>query len=158
MNSLAQLFTSKEVLLDLDVQDKGALFAAVGQLLQEHRGLVVATVVDALSAREKLDSTGLGEGVAIPHARMEGLSGALATVVRVNAPIAFDAPDGKLVTYFFVLLVPVQATEQHLQILTDVAQLFADEQFRQQIDMAKSQDEMYRLFSTWTGADLRKAA
>jgi PTS system nitrogen regulatory IIA component len=158
MNSLAHLLTSKEVLLDLDVPDQAALFAAVGQLLQEHRGLAAATVVDGLGAREQLGSTGLGEGVAIPHARIEGLLEARAAVVRVNAPIAFDAPDGKTVAYFFVLLVPVQATEQHLQILTDVAQLFADEQFRQQIDMAKSQDEMYRLFSTWTGSDLRKAA
>lgn len=158
MNSLAQLFTSKEVLLDLEVKDQRTLFAAVGQLVQEHHGLAAARVVDGLSAREQLGSTGLGEGVAIPHARIEGLPEALATVVRVNAPIAFDAPDGKPVAYFFVLLVPAQATEQHLQTLNDVAQLFADEQFRQQINMAKSQDEMYRLFSTWTGSDLRKAA
>ena len=158
MNSLAQLFTSKEVLLDLDVQDQAALFAVVGQLVQEHHGLTAATVVDGLTAREQLGSTGLGEGVAIPHARIEGLSDALAAIVRVNAPIAFDAPDGKPVGYFFVLLAPAQATEQHLHILNDVAQFFADEQFRQQIDMAKSQEEMYRLFSTWTGSDLRKAA
>jgi PTS system nitrogen regulatory IIA component len=149
MNSVAQLFSSNDVLLDLDVSDKHALFEAVGRLWEEHYGLAAGEVVDSLNAREKLGSTGLGQGVAIPHARISGLTKAVAAFVRTKLPIQFDSPDDDPVGYFFVLLVPAQATEQHLQILANVAQMLSNAQFRDRLGESKSQDEIHQLFAVW---------
>jgi PTS system nitrogen regulatory IIA component len=149
MNSVAQLFSSNDVLLDLDVSDKQALFEAVGRLWEEHYGLAAGEVVDSLNAREKLGSTGLGQGVAIPHARIKGLAKAVGAFVRPKLPILFDSPDGEPVAYFFVMLVPAQATEQHLQILADVAEMLSSAQFRDRLGESKTEDDVYQLFALW---------
>lgn len=146
MNSVARLFSPNEVLLDLDVKDKQALFAAIGHLWEKHHGLTASEVVDSLTAREKLGSTGLGQGVAIPHARVAGLTKTVAAFVRPRVPIDFDSPDGKPVAYCFVMMVPAQATTQHLQILADVAKMLSNAHFREQIGAAQSQAEIHRLF------------
>jgi PTS system nitrogen regulatory IIA component len=149
MNSVATLFSANDVLLDLDVSGKQALFEAVGRLWEQHRGIAATMVMDNLNAREKLGSTGLGQGVAIPHARIEGLSEAVAAFARPKVPIEFDSPDGKPVSYCFVLLVPARATEQHLQILAEVAEMLSNAQFRERLGAAKSPGDIHQLFSTW---------
>jgi len=151
MNSFAPLFSPNEVLLDLDVKDKQALFVAVGRLWEEHRGLAATEVVDSLTAREKLGSTGLGQGVAIPHARVAGLTKAVAAFVRPAVPIEFDSPDGNPVAYCFVMLAPARATAQHLQILADVAKMLSNAHFRDQIGTAQSQADIHRLFDLSSG-------
>ena len=82
-----------------------------------------ATVTDNLFARESLGSTGLGAGVAIPHGRIKGLKQPLAAFMRLAEPIPFESPDGKPVSLLIFLLVPEQATQQHLEILSEIAQL-----------------------------------
>jgi PTS system nitrogen regulatory IIA component len=149
MNTAATLFSANDVLLDLEVSGKQALFDAVGHLWETHRGMTAATVVDNLNARENLGSTGLGQGVAIPHARIADLTEAVAAFVRPKTPIEFGSPDGKPVSYFFVLLVPAQATEQHLQILAEVAEMLSNAQFRERLGSAKSPDAIHQLFATW---------
>jgi PTS system nitrogen regulatory IIA component len=149
MNSIAQLFSPSDVLLDIEIANKQALFDAVSHLWAESRGMVAANVAKSLNARESLGSTGLGQGVAIPHARIKGLAEAVAAFVRPAKPIAFDSPDGLPVTFCFVLLVPEAATEQHLQILADVVGMLSDEQFRTQLVDAKSSQEIHQLFSLW---------
>ncbi len=153
MNSVAQLFSPDDVLLDLELPNKQALFKSVGRLWEEHHGITATEVVDSLNAREELGSTGLGQGVAIPHARIKSMSKAIAAFVRPKTPMEFDSPDGKPVAYCFVLLVPSQATEQHLEILADVAEMLSSEQFRVQLGAAKSGAEIHQLFSTWSGAN-----
>lgn len=149
MNYVARLFSSNDVLLDLDVPDKQGLFEAVGRIWAEHHGMVAAEVVESLNAREKLGSTGLGQGVAIPHARVKGLANAVAAFVRPRLPIEFDSPDDNPVAYCFVLLVPAQATEQHLKILADVAAMLSSTQFRGRLGASRTQDEVHRLFAIW---------
>jgi PTS system nitrogen regulatory IIA component len=149
MNSAAQLFSSKDVLLDLDVANKQALFGAIGRLWEEHHGAGAGEVVDSLTARENLGSTALGEGVAIPHARIEGLDEAVAVFARPKVPIEFGAPDGKPVASLLVMLFPAQATERHWRILADVAAMLANAQFRDQLSASKSQDEVHQLFTAW---------
>ena len=153
MNAVAQLFSPGDVLLDLELPNKQALFDAVGRLWEEHHGIAATEVVESLNAREDLGSTGLGQGVAIPHARIKSMSKAVAAFVRPKMPMEFDSPDDKPVAYCFVLLVPAQATEQHLQILADVAEMLSSEQFRTQLGVAKSASEIHQLFSTWNGAN-----
>src|SRR5207248_490916 len=115
MSQIADLLPSSNVLLGLDAPTKARVFEAIGVLFEANLGLPRQTVVDSLSAREKLGSTGLGQGIAIPHGRIKGLAEAQGAFARLAAPIAFDAPDGKPVSQIFVLLVPEHATEQHLQ-------------------------------------------
>jgi mannitol/fructose-specific phosphotransferase system IIA component (Ntr-type) len=90
-------------------------------------------VYDALFAREKLGSTGLGQGIAIPHGRIKGLKAPVGAFVRLVNGVQFDAPDGKPVGLIFVLLVPEAANEHHLQLLSELAQMFSDREFREQL-------------------------
>jgi PTS system nitrogen regulatory IIA component len=149
MNFVAQLFSPGDVLLDVELPNKQALFDAVGRLWQERHGISASEVVDSLNAREDLGSTGLGQGVAIPHARLKSSSKAIAAFVRPKTPIEFDSPDDKPVNCCFVLLVPAQATEQHLQILAEVAEMLSNEQFRTQLATGKAAADIHQLFANW---------
>src|SRR5205823_13081022 len=92
-----------------------------GLLFEDRAHIARSIVFDSLFAREKLGSTGLGQGIAIPHGRIKGLDHALAAFVRPREPIPFDAPDGKPVGQVFVLLVPEHAPAEHLQLLSQLA-------------------------------------
>jgi mannitol/fructose-specific phosphotransferase system IIA component (Ntr-type) len=148
-NSIAELFSSNDVLLDADVSDKRSLFEAVGRLWAKSHGISATEVVESLNAREATGSTGLGQGVAIPHARLKGLSRTVAAFVRPKGPIEFDSPDGNPVAYCFALLVPAEATAQHLEILAAVAKMLSNEQFRDLLRVAKDPNEVHRLFAEW---------
>ncbi len=149
MSQIADLLPASSILLDLDAGTKSRLFDAVGTLFETQRGIVRSGVVDSLMAREKLGSTGLGQGIAIPHGRIKGLKNALGAFVRLRTPIDFDAPDGKPVGHVFVLLVPEHATEQHLQLLSELAQMFSDKQFRESILKCKDAAEIHKLITDW---------
>jgi PTS system nitrogen regulatory IIA component len=146
---IASLLSPDCVLLDLDVSTKQGVFESVGRLLEEKLGFNQAQVVKSLAAREQLGSTGLGNGVAFPHARIKGLSQAVAAFVRTHLPIPFDAPDEKPVSEILVLLVPDQATQQHLRILAAAAQMFGDRHFREQLRMCGDVSAVSRLFAEW---------
>ena len=90
---------------------------------------------------------GLGLGVAIPHGRIKGLKGATGAFLRLAAPVPFDSPDGRPVSLLFVLLVPEQATEQHLQILSELAEKFSDPTCREGLSNAASAEEIRQLLT-----------
>ncbi|MBV8665876.1 MAG: PTS sugar transporter subunit IIA [Burkholderiaceae bacterium] len=142
------LLGKQDVLLDLDCQDRQGMFEAVGRYCQEQRGIAADTVVKSLAARETLGSTGLGQGVAVPHARVSGLTEPVTLFVRPKTPIAFGAPDGNPVQSFFFLLAPLDANERHLQILADVAEQLSGSQFRTQLGVSTSKEEICHLFPT----------
>ena len=96
-----------------------------------------------------MGSTGLGQGIAIPHGRIKGLKEARGAYLRLVAPVQFDAPDGKPVDQVFVLLVPEAATEHHLQLLSELAQMFSDRNFREQLGKAPDAVAAHRLFVDW---------
>jgi PTS system nitrogen regulatory IIA component len=152
MNQIAELLSPANILLDLDVDTKARLFDRMGTLFERSAGLPGATVAASLAAREKLGSTGLGQGIAIPHGRIKGLTRATGAFVRLRAPIAFEAPDGKPVGQIFVLLVPEQATEEHLQLLSELAQMFSERAFRDKLATAASAAELVALFRAWEPA------
>ncbi len=149
MNLIAKLLPVSNVLPDLDVSSKKRVFEQVGLLFENNNDIARSQVFDSLFAREKLGSTGLGQGVAIHHGRIKGLKEAVGAVVRTQQPIPFDAPDGQNVKLIFVLLVPDRATDLHLQILSDLAQMFSDKPFREQLLNAASAAEMHQLISEW---------
>jgi PTS system nitrogen regulatory IIA component len=148
-SAVARLLSVEDILLDLDATSKKRLFEEVARLFEQRHGLDPTMVIESLSAREKLGSTGLGQGVAIPHARVKGLHHAIAAFVRLRSAIAFDAPDGKPVSELFVLLVPEQATEEHLQMLAEIAQMFCDKRFRELLRAAADPRAVLLLFAQW---------
>ena len=141
MNLVAKILSAQHVTLDLQASSKKRLFEQAGLLFENLDGIARNVVFDSLFAREKLGSTGLGQGVAIPHGRIKGLKDALGAFVRLAQPVPFDAPDAKPVTLLFVLLVPEQATEKHLQILSELAQMFSDRALRDALATAADADD-----------------
>jgi len=149
MSLVSNLLPPANVLLDLQVSSKKRLFEQVGLLFENNHGLARSLVFDSLFARERLGSTGLGQAVAIPHGRIKGLKDALAAFVRVAQPVPFDAPDGKPVSLVFVLLVPEQATDKHLQILSELAQMFSDRALREALMAAPDAAALQRIVAEW---------
>ena len=146
MNPLTNILSVGQVLLDLEATSKKRVFEQVGMLFESHLGLARSVVFDSLFAREKLGSTGLGQGVAIPHGRIKGLKQAAGAFVRLKTPVPFDAPDGRAVNLLFFLLVPEQATEHHLEILSELAQRFAERPFRDALAAAPDSATVVALF------------
>lgn len=150
LNSLANLLRPKDILLDLDVASKVQLFEEIGRHMEREHAMPKAWVAVSLFRREQIGSTGLGKGVAIPHARVKNLERIQVSYVGLKSPIPFDAPDGKPVSDILVLLVPKQGTEEHLQILSEASQMFSDGQFRERLHLCKNALEVKHLFATWT--------
>jgi nitrogen PTS system EIIA component len=149
MNLIANLLKVENVLVDLDASSKKRVFEQAGLLFENLQGIARSTVYDALFAREKMGSTGLGLGIAIPHGRIKGLKEAHGAFLRLASPVQFDAPDGQPVNLIFVLLVPEAATEHHLQMLSELAQMFSDKGFREQLTAAPDAAAVHALFAQW---------
>ena len=149
MNLISQLLPLSNIIVDLDVSSKKRVFEQAGLLFENTHQVARSQVFDSLFAREKLGSTGLGEGVAIPHGRIKGLREAVAAFVRMKEAIPFDAPDGQPVNIACILLVPEKATDKHLQILSELAQMFSDKQFRDNILRSKDAEEIHKIITDW---------
>ncbi|MEY4593492.1 MAG: IIA-like nitrogen-regulatory protein PtsN [Pseudomonadota bacterium] len=148
MKHLAKLLYDTHVLLGSDCGSKKRVFEQAGLIFENHNGIARATVFDSLFAREKLGSTGLGQGIAIPHGRIKGLKQAVGAFIRLDSPIPFEAPDGRPVNLLFILLVPESANETHLQILSELATKFASKQFRESLIQAQDTDQVCALFQS----------
>jgi PTS system nitrogen regulatory IIA component len=149
MNLIAKLLPLPNVIVDLDVSSKKRVFEHVGLLIENNCSIARSQVFESLFARERLGSTGLGQGVAIPHGRIKSLKEAVAAIVRLRQPVPFDAPDGQNVGLAFVLLVPDRATDLHLQILSELAQMLSDRSFRDQLLAAPTAAELHKLITEW---------
>jgi PTS system nitrogen regulatory IIA component len=149
MNRIVELLPQRNVAVGVDAASKRDLLGAIADLLSASGDLARSAVVDALSAREKLGSTGLGQGIAIPHGRIKGLKDARGAFVRLAQPIPFDAPDGRPVNQVFVLLVPEHATEQHLELLSELAQMFSERAFRERLAAAPDAASAWDAIRGW---------
>ena len=160
MNLVAKLLPPSNILLDLDVTSKKRMFEQAGLLFENNQGVARSLVFDSLFARERLGSTGLGQGLAIPHGRIKGLKEAVGAFVRLAQPVPFDAPDGKPVSLVFLLLVPEQAIEQHLRVLSELAQMLSDRELREKLSTATDAGTLHQHITAWQPhvADQRRAA
>jgi nitrogen PTS system EIIA component len=160
MSLVAKLLSPAHIALDLPVSSKKHVFEQAGLLFENQHGVARSLVFDSLFARERLGSTGLGQGVAIPHGRIKGLKEARGAFLRLAQPVPFDAPDGNPVNLVFVLLVPEKATEKHLQILSELAQMFSDKSLRELMARAADAEALYQLIAAWQpdAAGQRRAA
>jgi PTS system nitrogen regulatory IIA component len=152
MNRLASILPASQVLVGIEVTSKKRAFEEAGLLFENLHGLSRALIADSLFARERLGSTGLGHGVAIPHGRIKGLKAPMAAVLQLQQPIGFDAPDEQPVGLLIFLLVPEAATQKHLEILSEIAERLSDASLRERIKTAPTADQLHALIADWHSA------
>ena len=155
MNRFARLLPANHVLVDLDVSSKKRLFEQIGLLFENTRQIPRARVFDSLFDREKLGSTGLGYGVAIPHGKIDGLTRIYGLFTRLSEPIDYKAIDGKPVDLVFLLLSPPDAGAEHLKALATVSRITRHVPTLEKMRGARSRDA---LAAVLMGADERDAA
>ena len=152
MNRLSHILSPLQVVAQVDATSKKRAFEEAGLLFENLQGLSRALVTDSLFSRERLGSTGLGHGVAIPHGRIKGLKAPLAAVFQLAQPIGFDAPDDQSVNLLIFLLVPEAATQKHLEILSEIAELLSDAALRDQLTQCSDSLALHGLIAGWHSA------
>jgi PTS system nitrogen regulatory IIA component len=144
VNFLNEILTPERTICRAPGVSKKRLFETMARVISDDQpSLVYEQVFAQLIAREKLGSTGLGQGIAIPHCRVDACLQPLGTLVSLEQPIDFDAPDDQSVDLLFALLVPGEAHQQHLDILANVARLFSQGNFCQQLRAAKDDEALF---------------
>lgn len=139
MTGLDTLLSPARVMCRVDASSKKRIFElAAQQIAAAETDLVEDEVYVQLLAREKLGSTGLGSGVAVPHCRVEGCSHPIGCLITLSDAVAFDSPDGRPVDLLFVLLVPPEATQEHLELLAEIARRFSSGDYCAQLREAAS--------------------
>lgn len=154
MNRLASILSPEQVLAHVEVTSKKRAFEEAGLLFENLHGLSRALVTDSLFSRERLGSTGLGHGVAIPHGRIKGLKSPMAAVFQLANPIGFDAPDDVVVGLLIFLLVPEAATQKHLEILSEIAELLSDADLRERMLASSDAVQLHALIAGWQSAQV----
>lgn len=149
MNQISPLLKPDSIQTGLSFNSKTQLFEHAARWFESRYGLKAGEVLANLTERERLGSTALGSGVAIPHGRIKGLKQAAGAFFRISPALEFDAPDNRPVSLCFILLAPTDANEAHLQILGELAQLFGDPSMREQMNHAADAAALYRLLDTW---------
>ena len=149
MNRLSSILPAPQVLVGVEATSKKRAFEEAGLLFEQLHGLNRAIVTDSLFARERLGSMGLGHGVAIPHGRIKGMKTPMAAVFQLLHPIGFDAPDELPVNLLIFLLVPEAATQKHLEILSEIAELLSDAALRDKLQTTQDAAQLHQLITGW---------
>ena len=146
---IANILARERVCFGAEATSKKRVMEIASRLLLENTSYAVtpSRVFDGLNARERLGSTGLGDGVALPHARLEGIGLAVGALVHLNAGVDFESPDHEPVDIVFALLVPEHSTDEHLQILSSLASLFNNVEVCAKLRRAGSAEELFRLLT-----------
>ncbi len=148
------LLNGSGIILDAVPVEKERLIEKIALLLEDS-DISPQTIVNKLLAREELGSTALGYGIALPHARMQGIQAPRAVFIRLAQSVDFDAPDEEPVDIIFAMLVPAGANEEYLRLLAALAKMFNDPDIRDQLRSASTQEEIYSIL---TGIQQRKSA
>ena len=150
---ITDILVREASILDLEATSKDDLLAELAGKLARSHGAAGASssvaldeekLLGVLRDREALQSTGIGEGVAIPHGKMSGLDRLVATFARSSAGVDFDSIDGQPTQLFFLLVVPEQSGGQHLKALARISRFFRDASFREKLLAASDLDEIFR--------------
>lgn len=150
MQSLTHILTPGRTICRAPGGSKKRLFETIARIISEdHDALPYAEVFTQLIAREKLGSTGMGRGIAIPHCRIANCSEPLGSLLSLEDAVDFDAPDNQPVDLLFVLLVPEEAHQEHLDILAHVAGLFSQEAFCEALRGAGDNQALFDIATSW---------
>lgn len=138
------LLSPRRISIGVAAKSKQNLFEELGALLtQGNETLNAQQASAALAERERLGSTGIGSGVGLPHGRVAGLTRAVGAFCTLASPLDYDAIDRKPATIVFALLVPAEATDEHLKILAELAGLFSNKMWRERLAAARTPEELY---------------
>ena len=157
MNRLAQILAKENVRISLKATSKKRVFEQASLIFESRCNIARSKIFNSLFSREKLGSTGLGNGIAIPHGRLEGLKKSVAVVLCLDVPIPFDAIDGKAVDLLIFLLVPASSSKNHLEILAEVANMLSDNKFIDELKYSASADQLYEKICSWVQTDSKIA-
>ncbi|UCE85889.1 MAG: PTS sugar transporter subunit IIA [Deltaproteobacteria bacterium] len=142
---IMDILVKDAVLMDLESRTKHeALAEMAGALSRQEAGLEAGRLLEVLLEREKLQSTGIGEGVAIPHGRMPGLGRLVATFARSREGVDFESIDGQATHLFFLLVVPEHSGGQHLKALARISRFFRDAAFRERLLSSEQLEDVCR--------------
>ncbi len=146
-----QILTPELTFTNVPGISKKRVLEQIGKMIAQHTNLDPDTIYENLINREKLGSTGFGNGIAIPHCRLEQCTHAIGALLQLDKKIDFDALDGEPVDLIFVLLVPHEATEQHLQILKMLAEKLDQEELREALRQAPDAQSLYQVMTGMSG-------
>ena len=143
---ISDILSAKRVRCDVTAASKKSALESLAELISSgNAGLTQTEVLDSLITRERLGSTGLGHGIALPHGRLKHGTDTLGAFIRLAKPISFDSIDNKPVDLLFALLVPEESTQAHLEILSKLAEKFSSDEFLAELRSEKSNDMIYQL-------------
>ncbi len=145
---ISDILSPERVLCNVETGSKKAALEILANLIASADStLTQSEVFDSLLARERLGSTGLGQGIALPHGRLKHGNKTLGAFVRLQAGIDYDAIDQGPVDLLFALLVPEESTQEHLEILSKLAEMFSNHKFLEQLKNEPSSDNVFRLLT-----------
>ena len=143
---IAEILTPERVAVKSGIASKKGVLEELARLIAEDTSDLTQTeIFDSLCARERLGSTGLGHGVAIPHGRLKGGKQTLGAFIQLNEGVDYDAVDQQPVDLLFALLVPEESTDEHLQILARLAEMFSDTELVGKLRRASTSNRLYKL-------------
>lgn len=151
MNRIAELLTPQRSLCQVQGGSKKRLFELVADILgREREEFHPGELVAGMLAREKLGSTALGGGIAIPHCRLTDCEEPCGVLLSLAGETDFEAPDGEQVNLMFALVVPKEATQDHLNLLADLARLFSQSAFCEALRDCRSSEALYTTAINWS--------
>lgn len=151
--NIVDILDPTRVTASLSVNSKKRALEELSQMLGSSPGVDAQEAFTSLINREKLGSTGLGQGVAIPHGRLRQLDTTVAAFARLEAPVDYDANDGQPTDLLFAMLVPQEATDDHLQLLAKIAELFSDDGFVDAVRKANGAADIFELLTSYQAAE-----
>jgi PTS system nitrogen regulatory IIA component len=155
---IGELLDRNAIALRVSAANKRQTLAVVAEIAARNLGLDAAAILDALSEREQAGSTGVGHGVAAPHARLAGLQRMRGVFVRLEHPVDFDSVDDQPVDLIFALFAPLDAGSEHLRALARVSRALRQPELRQQLRQARTADAMHALLVQENGSSARPSA
>jgi len=142
---LQQLIEPDRIVLGLEAKDGDEAIAVLGGILSERLGVPQEKIVKALMERERLGSTGVGDGFAIPHCKLHGINEIIVAIARFDRGVDFHAPDGRPVQLMFVVLSPPDQPAAHLQVLSQIARVLKRKDVRRKLMEAEDATELARV-------------
>jgi len=143
--TISALLSPQRIFLDTEISSKKKLLELIANIVADQTRLAESLIYNNLLNRERLGSTGLGHGFAVPHARLENLDKTIGCLFRLKEPVNFEAPDNQPVDLVFTIVIPQEATEEHLLILSSLARIFSQTDVCEAIRGATSRDEIVQI-------------
>ena len=146
--TISALLSPDRIIIDADISSKKRLLEFIANTVATQFNLPQSVLFNNLLDRERLGSTGLGKGFAIPHARLVNLDTTIACFIRLDQPVNFEAPDNQPVDLVFAIIIPENATDEHLKILSSLAKIFSQSEICEAIRNAGSGEEVARIIDS----------